>query len=260
MIEVLAQIAGLGQGWLAAAALVFLRVGAAMALLPGFGERAIPGRIRLVLALAFTAIITPALLPRLGPLGAPLGPAFLAAIFPEAITGLALGAVLRLFVQVLQMAGTMAAQSASLSQFFGGAGAEPQPAMAQILMLAGIALAMATGLHIRLAEALILSYRMVPPGQFPGPADLSHWGVANVARAFALAFSLAAPFVIGAVLYNAALGAINRAMPQLMVAFVGAPALTLGGLVLLAIAAPLMLHLWLEVFQTVLANPFDTPG
>ena len=49
-----------------------------------------------------------------------------------------------------------------------------------------------------------------------------------MAASFALALSLAAPFVIASLLYNVALGVINKAMPQLMVAFVGAPAITCG--------------------------------
>ena len=56
-------------------------------------------------------------------------------------------------------------------------------------------------------------------------------------RTFALAFSLAAPFVTAALLYNIALGVINRAMPQLSVTFIGAPALTAGGLLLILVAA-----------------------
>ena len=59
---------------------------------------------------------------------------------------------------------------------------------------------------------------MLLPGQ-----DVAEWGVARVGAAFALALGLAAPFVIAAVLYNLALGVINKAMPQLMVALVGAP-------------------------------------
>ncbi len=68
---------------------------------------------------------------------------------------------------------------------------------------------------------------------------------------------MAVPFLAASVIYNIALGVINRAMPQLMVIFVGAPALTLGGLVLLAIAAPLLLKLWIDAFNAYLGNPFE---
>lgn len=115
---------------------------------------------------------------------------------------------------------------------------------------------MVSGLHVRAAELLILSYTILPPGRVPSPTDMAEWGLAEIARAFTLAFTLAAPFTLAALIYNVALGVINRAMPQLMVSFVGAPALTLGGLVLLAITTPLVLAFWLVEFNAFLGNPF----
>ena len=41
----------------------------------------------------------------------------------------------------------------------------------------------------------------------------------------------------------------NRAMPQLMVAFVGAPAISFGGLALLLIVAPFLLDVWRNAFE-----------
>jgi len=76
-----------------------------------------------------------------------------------------------------------------------------------------------------------------------------------VGRVFSLAFSLAAPFLIASVLYNLALGVINKAMPQLMVAFVGAPAITLGGLVILLLTTPFILPAWMRLMQATLASP-----
>lgn len=52
------------------------------------------------------------------------------------------------------------------------------------------------------------------------------------------------------------LGVINKAMPQLMVAFVGAPLITAGGLFILCLAAPVMLAVWLQAFDQFLFNPF----
>ena len=60
LIARLEALTGSTAGALLPALLVFLRVGAAMALLPAFGEQAVPQRLRLILALAFTAIVAPA--------------------------------------------------------------------------------------------------------------------------------------------------------------------------------------------------------
>lgn len=255
--DLIAALTALGTEFgptLEAALVVFLRVGAMMALLPAFGETVIPVRVRLALALAFTAIITPALEAALPAVpSAPLD--LLRLIATETIAGFTLGAGLRLFVIVLQIAGTIAAQATSLSQFFGGAGVDPQPAMSQILLMGGLALAVTLGLHVRLAELLLLSYQLFTPGRFPLPADIADWGVSQVSRAFALAFTLAMPFVILSLVFYIALGAINKAMPQLMVAFVGAPAITFAGLALLLLTAPLVLPIWHDAFSAFIADP-----
>lgn len=257
--DALAGLLALGREALMAGFVVFLRVGAAMAVLPAFGEQVVPMRVRLGAALAFTLVVAPAVAPEAAALVArPNG--WIRALATEVAAGLALGLALRLFVMALQTAGTMAAQATSLAQFFGGAGVDPQPAIAQLLVVGGLALAVMAGLHVRLAELFVLSYALMPAGVFMPGWALADWGVAQVARAFSLAFSLAAPFVVAALIYNMALGAINRAMPQLMVAFVGAPALTLGGLVLLLLVVPGALALWLNALGGFLSDPFAMPS
>ena len=235
---------------------VFLRVGGAMALLPAFGETLLPVRVKLGLAIAFTLVVAPAVATNVAPI-AEQGQVIGSFLATEVLIGLAFGAVLRFWVLALQVAGAIMAQSTSLSQLFGGGTSEPQPAIGHLLTLGALALAVMAGVHVSLAQALIGSYNILPPGLFPDAEAIRAWGLAGVVKSFALAFSLAAPFMIAGLIYNVALGAINRAMPQLMVAFVGAPALTAGGLLLLMIAVPLALVLWLQSLQTLLANPFE---
>ena len=258
LMAALDTLAGIGAAYWALVACVFARVGPAFAFLPVFGERVIPARIRLVAGLCLSMVIAPALVPVITP---PPADALAIAryLVPETLVGLSVALSLRLFIMALQMAGTMAAQATSLAQFFGGAGVDPQPAMSQVLVMAALALLVAMGLPERCAALFILSYDMVPAGQFPSPSDIAAWGTARVGHAFALAFGLAAPFLIAATLYNLALGAINRAMPQLMVAFVGAPALTLGSLFLFLLAAPLMLGVWSQSVWPALVEPLAQP-
>ncbi len=245
----------LGQNlWLLFA--VFLRVSTMVSLLPAFGERSIPVRVKLGLAVAFTLIVAPAVPAP----GITLGFArMLGLIGSEIPIGLALGIGLRLFVLALQTAGSIAAQATSLSQILGGAAAEPVPAMGYLLTLAGLALAALLDLHIRAAQFMIHSYMLFPMGTLPAAPDLSYWGVAQISRSFGLAFALAMPFVIASLIYNLALGVINRAMPQLMVAFVGAPAITFAGLFLLFAGTPLILSVWSDALFTFLQNPLSDP-
>lgn len=232
------------------ATLCFLRIGAAMAVLPGLGEAAIPMRIRLMASLALTAVVLPAVIPDGG-----VANPFLSGA-AEVVAGLALGLSLRLLLLALQTAAAIAAQSLSLSQLFPAAGGEPQPALGTVLSMAALAMAFQAGLHAKLAAFFILSYALLPAGRFPVGTDLPTWGVGAISDAMALGFSLAMPFVLIGILWNVALGAVNRAMPQLMVAFVGAPALALGSLVAAAVFVPLLLSLWLPAFDARLGDPF----
>lgn len=252
MNEALAELLTVSRSFLAEAFVVFLRVGGVMALMPAFGETLIPARVRLVLAFAFTLIVRAGLEPTvvsgLDPLSFRL--------IGEAVIGLVIGMMLRLFVLALLTAGTIIAQSISLAQMFGGTDGQPQPAVGNVLMLAGLAVAVHLGLHVKIAALMIESYSAMPPGRLPDAELIRSWGLSGIRSTFALAFSIAMPFVLAGLIYNVALGAINRAMPQLMVSFVGAPALTFGGLVLLAVALPTGILVWLGHFDTFLATPF----
>ncbi|KPQ17979.1 MAG: flagellar biosynthetic protein FliR [Rhodobacteraceae bacterium HLUCCO18] len=244
------------QVWLATFAGVFLRVGACFFVLPGLGEQMIPLRVRLGAALAMSLLLTPMLHGEIAITGLmPPRQAFLS----EAVIGLCLGLALRFMVYALQTAGTIAAQATSLSQIMGGASPDPLPAMGAILSLAGIALVVLTGLHVHMASAFLQSYALFPFGALPAPSHLAEWGISRVSASFALAFSLSAPFLIASLLYNVALGVINKAMPQLMVAFVGAPAITWGGVGLLMLVTPAILTSWSAAFDATLANPWAAP-
>ena len=243
------------QAYLWHVLVVFLRVGAVMSVLPSFGEQTVPARVKLALAFAFTMAVAAAVPMPQGNLSTDFN-YFIGLTITEPINGLALGLGFRLLVIALQTAGVMAAQALSLSQILGGAGADPIPALGQVLVIAGLALAVIHGFHIDATRAMIMSYSVLPLGQFPLVHDLTRWGVDQVSNSFVLAFRLAAPFVIVSVLYNLTLGVINRAMPQLMVSFVGAPVITLGGLILLMLLSPLMLSVWVDALGDYSALPF----
>lgn len=230
--------------------LVFLRIGAAMFVLPVFGEMMVPLRVKLAGVFAFSLVVYPVVSTTLDS----NLPIMLAGL-GEVVTGLAIGLTLRIHIMAMQIAATMAAQSTSLSQLLGGASVDPQPAIGMVLYLAALALAVELGLHVQFARMFIVSYETVSAGALIG-SGLARAMTSIVSNSFEFAFVLAAPFVAVALVYNLALGVINRAMPQLMVAFVGAPAITYGALVLMALTAPLMLSLWLRGLETLIVYPF----
>jgi flagellar biosynthetic protein FliR len=233
---------------------VFLRVGGVVGLAPGFGEQFLPARIRLVTAVLLTVLVVP-LTPEitLDTLGVSQ---LFSIFFIEMAIGLLLGIGVRAFVFALHIAGSIAAQATSLAQLAGSNVTEPAPAVGQVLVISGLALAMIMRLPEHLVVYLVKSYVIFPFGALPLTEGVVPWGIRGLASAFSLGFQLAAPFVAISLLYNLTLGVINRAMPQLMVVFIGAPAITASSLILLALLASVMTMVWWQAFEAYLMAPF----
>lgn len=257
MFDLLQSLIDLSSSYLLAGVLIFVRVGAVVGLMPAIGETFLPARLRIGVALALATILVP-LVDRSG-LPSALAPmGFVSLLAAEAVIGVAIGLATRLMVHALQLAGSIAAQSTALAQIAGaGVTPDPMPAMGNALLIAGLTLAMILGLHVKIIVAVLASYTELGFGFFLTGTDIASWGLDQATAAFALGFSLAAPFLLAALLYNVALGAINRAMPQLMVAFVGAPAITAGTLFLFLLSAPLIIGTWHDRLDDVLLAPLD---
>lgn len=231
--------------------LVFARVAAAFMLLPGFGETHLPSRIRLVAALLVATAMAGSVPGR--PDLVPMPAVMAGQVGAEIIVGVLLGTVTRMLFNALHVAGTVIAQQAGLGMII-PTGIEPEgvSAVAQVLLLGGINLIFALNLDHQLLLAIRDSYALFPLGELPDPGSMAQHVTRTVSEAFSLGVRLSLPFlVIGFVLY-AGLGVINRAMPQMMVFFVAAPAFTIIGLTLLAITLPMVLWTWAGAFEAAL--------
>ncbi len=235
---------------------MFARISAVAFLMPGLGERAIPMRARLAAAIAITLVLAPMILS--ADMRPPQTPAEILSMYAaETLSGLLIGFALRLMIFILQIAGAIIAQNLSLSQLFGPTvGFDSESPFAAILVMAGVAIAASAGVHLYLVGALADAYDALPFGMFPGAEAAGDWSARRVGEGFFKALALSSPFVILGFLYSLALAAASRAMPQLMAAFVGAPAITLAGLALFAAASPIILFDWLASFQRVLLDLF----
>ncbi len=226
-------------------ALLLARLGAAAMLLPGLGEMEVPATLRLSLAVAIVVALLPVLSPELPE--TPVQPMeALRLIGLEVLTGLWIGLLARFLALALAQAGQVLALMIGLAsplqgdQVLGGQATAP----ARMLSLLTAVLVLATGLYAIPLRALAESYAVLPAGA-PFPAGAAAEKMAAVAgESLALAMRIAAPFVLAAVLFNAALGLLARVAPQSQIFVVAAPAQILGGFVLLAALLPAMLALW----------------
>jgi len=115
--------------------LVLFRVAALVSLLPALGEASIPARVKLVMSVCMSLIVFPIV--HDVSQNSLAGANWLSAAIAEVGIGLWFGFMLRVFVFCLQIAGSIAAQSTSLSQILGSAGAEPLPALGHVITTAG---------------------------------------------------------------------------------------------------------------------------
>ncbi|MDM7458861.1 MAG: flagellar biosynthetic protein FliR [Paracoccus sp. (in: a-proteobacteria)] len=222
-------------------ALVYARVQAFFLVLPGFGERILPVRLRVSFAIVLTPFLAGFTIPRAIP-DAPL--ALLSGPGAEMVIGFMAGGLLRILVMALDVATTAIAATASLSQIMGIQNeASPHP-VGNMLHLGGLALLMALGFPVMLVQLLADSLLIWPPGSMPDAGYILDNGVRIVASSFWLAMMLAAPFTLGGFLYQALSGIINRVMPALPVVFIGAPGSILLALIALCVLAPLLVSIW----------------
>lgn len=235
--------------------LAFARVGTLCMLLPGIGERTIPGRIRLAFALLLTLILLPTARSLLPVTTTPA--TLVSTLMGEIAIGIVLGLAARAVMAALQTAGTLVAQQLGLSfattldPSFGG----QEAALSTFLTLLGVTLVFATDLHHIAIAGIGESYRLLPPVGIPAPGDAATLVLGAVGRGFALGAKIAAPFIAFAILFNLGLGILSRLMPQMQVFFIGLPLTILIGMLILLASLGLMMTLFLGELGRFLENP-----
>ncbi|MCI4644710.1 MAG: flagellar biosynthetic protein FliR [Hyphomonadaceae bacterium] len=248
MVE-LFYLSGDLTGWAALFVTVVARLSFIIFFMPGIGEQVIPMRVRLAVLFAISTLLAshgivtaPAFTPLSG---------FFQVLAGEVAIGFFFGVSLRLMIWMLSIAGTVIAQAIGLSQILGvAADTEAQAMTANMLSMAGAAVLLSANFHIVVVAAMVRIYTEVPLGAL---ASVNReMLVGGFFDAFNFALLLAWPFVAINLLYNLCLGFINKALPQLMVAFVGAPFMVGAGAALFALTISGLLFVWKErIFQLV---------
>ena len=232
--------------------LVFVRLGTALILLPGFGESYISPRIRLLIALTVTVVVQPVLPPVLPALPDSAAALFLL-IFGEAFIGFFIGSVARLMMAALSIGGMMLATVTGLANALTN-----DPTAAQQGSIAGSFLSMLAlmviiilDLHHVLLRGVIESYQIFVPGQSILVGDISQMITRVVSKAFLLGFQIASPFIAVALIFNLGLGLLSRLMPQMQVFFIAIPLQIITGLGILLIALPALIGWFITGFEEV---------
>jgi flagellar biosynthetic protein FliR len=236
---------------------LFCRIGCCLLIAPGVSSAQIPMQIRLFIAIAATLALSPLLLsdPALRKLGDdPIAMARIVVV--EALIGLLIGFLARVFISALETLATGAANLLGLTNPF-GVEVDPSlsmPPLATLVMLGATTLMFVSDFHWEILRGLLQSYQAIPiAGEFNGRLSLVQIG--DVAgRSFLVAVQVASPFFLYSVIANFSLTLVNRVTPQIAIFYVAPPFVVSGGLLLLYFTIKPQLSEFMATFSAWLAR------
>jgi|SRR5580658_3168514 flagellar biosynthetic protein FliR len=232
--------------------LVASRIAGAISFLPGFGDAYVPVRVRAVLAVTVTFVVTPVLADHLP--AEPKEFARLSAlIVTEAFIGSFIGLVARVLLGSLETAGAIIATQSSLASAitFDPGSQRNETLPASLMGALALVLIFALNLHHMLLTGLVDSYQTFPAGEIPPLDDMSQAMIRLVAHGFVISLEIAAPYIILGTLFYLALGLVGRIMPQLQIFYIGLPLQILGGLTMLMVTIGAAVLWFLGIFAEI---------
>lgn len=202
--------------------LVLTRVGGLIIVAPGFGANSAPMRIRALLAIAISAVITPLYVPSLSLQVHNM--IHLAALMSrEASIGLIMGSVVLIMFSSLQVAGQIVGQMSGMQM----AGTyDPMldstvSVFAKLLDLVAMAVFLLIGGHRTLMAALLDTFKHLPPGMTKHAPDGVQLLQVTISQSFEVGLRASAPVMMSVLLAVIVTGLISRTLPQLNVLAIG---------------------------------------
>ncbi len=236
--------------------LIMTRLGASLMFIPALGDKTIPTRVRVTLAIALSLVVYLVLHDQI-----PLMPVqtikLVMLIAREALIGMIIGLFARLLMSAIHTAGTMIAMSTGLAaaQSFDPTQGSQSAMVSTLLTLMAVTVIFVTDIHHQLIWAMVNSYNVFPIGfealDFEGIA-----GIATniVTHSFALGVQLAAPFIVYSLIFYVSMGILVRMMPQLPVFFVAMPLNIALGLWIFALVVTSILQWFIVSFEDNLSS------
>lgn len=217
--------------------IVFVRCSAMLVASPMFGAQSTPLPVRIFATLAIAASLTLALKPESGTL--PKDAYDLAsAVLHEAIIGVMLGALASLVMQAAQMGGTFIDLQIGLgsSQILNPVEGVPVSVVSQFKSMLCLVIFLGIDAHHVLLGAFAASFDAAPAST--DWLSIREGVVALVGQMSMVALQIAAPVAAVSFIVDAALGIVNKAVPQMQVFMVGMPAKLAMGFLTLSLALP----------------------
>ncbi len=235
------------EAWLAAFIFPLARILALVASSPVIGNRQVPARVKVGLAMLITFLIAPTLnIP--SDIEASSGPG-LFILVQQILVGLAMGFSMRLIFSAIEMAGDLMGMQMGLgfASFYDPINATNTQVIAQFLGIIAILAFLSMNGHLYMLATLAESFQVFPISTQVPSASAMHtlalWG----GSIFSHALRLSLPVIGALLLTNLALGILTRSAPQLNIFAIGFPITLVVGFATLMLTLPYLTTL-LEIF------------
>ena len=211
------------NAWIVAFFFPLARILALLAAAPPFNNPGLSMRVRLMVGLAITIAVTPALppMPRIDPASG-IGLLILA---QQILIGFSMGFALRLVFSAIDMAGTLISNQTGLgfATAYDPQNTSQTPVVSEFIGVLALLTFLSINGHLMVIATLVQSFTAIPI--VLGGVASSSWQ--NIAGAGGIIFSsgvlLSLPVIVTLMIANVALGVLGRVAPQLNLMAIGFP-------------------------------------
>lgn len=221
--------------WVAAFFYPLARILALIATAPLFNSTGVPRRVRLMLGLAITLALVPALPPV--PAVHPASGLGFWILVQQMLIGIGMGFAMRIVFAAVEVAGEFIGFQMGLSfaTFYDPLSSSQTPVITEFINLLALLVFLALNGPLLYVATLAQSFSALPVGDVP-LAAASWRNLAELGSVmFASGLLLALPVLVALMITNLALAVLTRAAPQLNIFAIGFPMTLIGGFVALAL-------------------------
>lgn len=235
----------------AAFAWALIRVAAFTAVLPIMGGLGVPRFIKVALAFTMTLVVFPMI--EVAPQSLEVFP-LASGLFGEVLIGLVIGLGFRLVFAAVDLAAEMEGlqMGFGIANVFNPTLGQEVSLIGQVRGLVAVLIFFSVDAHHTIFEALVYSFRRLPPMSAVLSAPLFDDLMRLAAEMFALGVKIAVPVTLVLILTNLAFGVLSRVVPQMNILLFSFPVTTAVGLIVLGTS--------LSFFAAVMRDRFGELG
>ncbi|WP_049721799.1 flagellar biosynthetic protein FliR [Gilvimarinus polysaccharolyticus] len=226
----------------------FIRIGAMFMAVPIIGARTVPARVRILLALLVTMLVSPMLAsaPAIELLGVPA----MLRVMQEVLVGLSLGFVFQVVLHIFVLSGQLVAMKMGL-----GFASMNDPSngisvtvLSQFYLLLSTVLFLIFNGHLLVIDLVVRSFTSIPIGTGLGYDAI--WMIVGMGSwMFSAALVFVLPLFTALLVINMAFGTMNRSAPQINVFTVGFPIALVFGLIFMWLSLTAFVPYFRSIFN-----------